>query len=198
MKSKLIKRLVIASMLLATITGYNLSNREYVDFNNGNVETVLIKNVATSTVYDYSWVILAGYRYKLTTKYKGKTTSYSSYSVADEFTNKTKNPVTHTFEDSRTTESSVSLGAKVTCKAIETEAGVSVTYSKTLTYNTEMEVPKKSKRILKVRTRYDKKKFSTKVQAQLYVAFKWRNRSKPSTKTSYQTIKTPCWVIQEG
>lgn len=197
MKSKLIKSIVITGVLLASITGYGLTDCEKNNSINGNVETVLINDVATSTTYDYLWWTLYTYRNKLTTTYKSSSVSYGSYSIVDEFNNKTNKSVKHTFEDSRTKSSSVSLGSKVTVKAIELEAGGDVSYSRTVTYNTEISIPKYKKRILKVRTKTQRKKYSTKVQNEYYtVSLKWKKNGKPSTKTSYQTIKSPSWLLK--
>ena len=162
-------------------------------------------DMATTTTYDYKWWSVNTIRNKLDTSYKSKSTSYSTYTTADTFSNETKKPVKHTFEDSRTSSSSVNLGAKVTVKAVEVEAGGEVRYSRTKTYSTSISVPKKSKMTLKVRTKTEKLKYSSKVQRQdlwihrdskKHLYTKWQNTGSSSTAVSTQKVLSPQWLLK--
>lgn len=122
--------------------------------------------------------------------------SYSAYTTVDTFTNDSKVSIEHSFEDKKEKSSSVSLGTKVTVKAIETEAGADVKYTETKTYQTKMTVPKGKKVSLKVRTKTEKLKYSSVVQRQDLYANGWRNAGSSSTAASTQTVKSPCWIAQ--
>lgn len=161
-------------------------------------------DVATTT-YDYKWWSINTIRNQLKTTYQSKSTSYSTYITVDTFKNTKSYPVSHEFTDETTETSSVSLGTKVTVKAIETEAGKSVSYSKTKSYKTSASVPAKDTMVLKLRTKTEALKYSSKVQRQdNYIWFTpskgfyttWENIGSPTTASSTQTAKSPDWIVK--
>ena len=151
---------------------------------------------ATSTTYEYVWYLLNNSRYEITTSYSHTNTSFGAYSTVTSFTNNTGNAVEHQFTDSKTTSSSVHLGSKVTFEAIELEAGGDVSYSRTVSYNTNVTIGKYSTRTLRVRTRTEEKVFNSIIQSQvLSFGDQWLNDAQPISSISYQVVKTPDWVL---
>lgn len=142
-------------------------------------------NIATSTYYDYKWYSLKTNRNKISTsKVSTKTSSVSKKKIA-KFTNKTKTKQSYEYSYSKTLEGSVSLGAKVPLKAIELEAGCSVSYSTTTTISATVTVPKKKSYTVYKQNNKDVTKYKSTIQMQIYYPKKgWKNASTPVTSNS--------------
>ncbi|MCR5584619.1 MAG: hypothetical protein K6F63_04190 [Lachnospiraceae bacterium] len=189
---------ITALLLVITIVfSYSFAGSTAVNGREVKAQAAEFSKTASSTTYDYLWYALWTVRNKIDTTYTGSSTSYSSYSTVDSFKNTYSQPASHTFSDSRTKSSSVSVGGKVTVKAVELEAGGTVEYSQTVAYNTTIDVASRSTATLKVRTRTEKKYYSSVIQRQdLYTDGVWRNVGSSSTSSSTQVITSPDWLLQ--